>query len=239
MTSYLMKHKRLSESEQSRLFVRGIAPPLWDQVSQRLQLKLPDHYPDDPYKLEQVYDAAKFVLHGTLPAATTGESGRATNAGESRENIVKVEELAPLLRLLAQSVGEGAAHAGAGLTNRGGNTNPFVPNRYNPGGPQGNRFGGGAYQSQDARAQNTFFCHYCGGPNCQLRNCPFIDEDARAGRVYRNQDGRIMLPNGNFVPRHLPGFDGVTMRDRVYEWHRRNPNALAPQGHSRGHHSHL
>ncbi|KAI9060949.1 hypothetical protein FKP32DRAFT_1576974, partial [Trametes sanguinea] len=202
MTSYLMKHKRLSESEQSRLFVRGIAPPLWDQVSQRLQLKLPDHYPDDPYKLEQVYDAAKFVLHGTLPAATTGESGRATNAGESRENVVKVEELAPLLRLLAQSVGEGAAHAGAGLTNRGGNTNPF----------------------------NTFFCHYCGGPNCQLRNCPFIDEDARAGRVYRNQDGRIMLPNGNFVPRHLPGFDGVTMRDRVYEWHRRNPNALAPQG---------
>ncbi|KAI0364808.1 hypothetical protein BV20DRAFT_1039235 [Pilatotrama ljubarskyi] len=104
MTSYLMKHNRLSESEQSRLFVRGIAPPLRDQVSQRLQLKLPDHYPDDPYKLEEIYDAAKFVLHGTQPtAAEAGRGATGSEGREGREGVVKVEEIAPLLRFLAQS----------------------------------------------------------------------------------------------------------------------------------------
>ncbi|KAL7284478.1 LOW QUALITY PROTEIN: hypothetical protein ACG7TL_001769 [Trametes sanguinea] len=72
------------------------------------------------------------------------------------------------------------------------------------------------------------FCHYCGNPGCQLRNCPFVEEDIRAGRCVRNQDGRVVLPNGNFVPRQIPGFDGITMRDRIYEWHCWNPNSLAP-----------
>ncbi|KAI0364102.1 hypothetical protein BV20DRAFT_908445, partial [Pilatotrama ljubarskyi] len=214
MTSYLMKHNRLSESEQSRLFVRGIAPPLCDQVSQHLQLKLPDHYPDNPYKLEEIYDAAKFVLHGTQP--TAAEAGRGAPGSEGREGVVKVKEIAPLLRFLAQSVGEGSVNA-----NASGNTNLFAGNRYNAGAPSVNRYGSGAYLPQDARLQNGYFCHYCGGPNCQLRTCPFIEEDMRAGRVFRNQEGRVILPNGNFVPHHLPGYEGVTMRDRVYEWHRR------------------
>ncbi|KAI0372512.1 hypothetical protein BV20DRAFT_908927, partial [Pilatotrama ljubarskyi] len=214
MTLYLMKHNRLSESEQSRLFVRGIAPPLRDQVSQRLQLKLPDHYPDDPYKLEEIYDTAKFVLHGTQP--TAAEAGRGAPGSEGREGMVKVEEIAPLLRFLAQLVSEGSANA-----NTGGNTNPFAGNRYNASAPSVNRYGGGAYPPQDAHLQSGYFCHYCGGPNCQLRTCPFIEEDMRAGRVLHNQEGRVVLPNRNFVPRHLPGYEGVTMRDRVYEWHRR------------------
>ncbi|KAI0369226.1 hypothetical protein BV20DRAFT_946358, partial [Pilatotrama ljubarskyi] len=217
MTSYLMKHNRLSESEQSRLFVRGIAPPLRDQVSQRLQLKLPDHYPDDPYKLEEIYDAAKFVLHGTQPTAVEAGQGAPGSEGrEGREGVVKVEEIAPLLCFLAQSVGEGSAN-----TNTSGNTNLFAGNRYNASAPPVNRYGGGAYPPQDTCLQNGYFCHYCGGPNCQLRTCPFIEEDMRTGRVFRNQEGRVVLPNGNFVPRHLPGYEGVTMRDRIYEWHRR------------------
>ncbi|EPS96449.1 hypothetical protein FOMPIDRAFT_1089392, partial [Fomitopsis schrenkii] len=65
MTSYLIKNKRLSESEQSRLFVEGIRDPLWDQVQLRLQIKYAAHYPDDPYPMNDVYEAAKFVLHGT------------------------------------------------------------------------------------------------------------------------------------------------------------------------------
>ena len=30
-----------------------------------LQLKFPDHYPDDPYSLEATQAAARFVLHST------------------------------------------------------------------------------------------------------------------------------------------------------------------------------
>ena len=219
MTTYLIGRKRLSESEQSRYFIRGIRAPLLDQVSQRLQLKNPDHYPDDPYPAKEVYDAAAFVLHGTL-ATPAARSATTTAAGGSDSATVKVEDLGPLLRLLVQTVGEGGANALVNAANRGpppqqnaaGFQQRFQPN-YPPAGQR--------YQQE-----NGNFCHYCGNPGCLMRNCPFIEEDVRAGRISRAPDGRVVLPNGNFVPRYLPGFEGVTMRDRVYEWHRRYPNSL-------------
>ncbi|KAL7281404.1 hypothetical protein ACG7TL_004717 [Trametes sanguinea] len=221
MTSYLISQNRLSTSEQSRLFVRGIAQPLWGQVSQRLQLKLPDHYPEDPYKLDDVYNAAKFVLHGTV-TATPPPAHATTSASNSGGTTVKIEDFASLLRMLTQAASEGTANATANMANRFANTAPGAPGgapRYQGGFAQGDQRNTGVQGN---------FCHYCGNPGCQLRNCPFVEEDIRAGRCVRNQDGRVVLPNGNFVPRQIPGFDGITMRDRVYEWHRRNPNALAP-----------
>jgi hypothetical protein len=56
--TYLRGKNRLSEAEQSRAFVRGFPPTLWSVISQRLQLKLPNHFPDDPYPLESIHEAA-------------------------------------------------------------------------------------------------------------------------------------------------------------------------------------
>ncbi|EIW51315.1 uncharacterized protein TRAVEDRAFT_54667 [Trametes versicolor FP-101664 SS1] len=196
MTSYLIGRSRLSTSEQSRLFVRGIVSPLWDQVSQRLQLKDPDHYPDDPYPLVDVYAAAKFVLHGTL---TSAPAPAAPATDPSGSGPVKLEDLAPFLKFLAQSVGEGSASAAAAA---------------------GGANAGAANQNQP----NYGFCHYCGDAGCQVRTCPHVAEDIKEGRVARNAEGKVVLPNGSFVPRSIPG---LTMRDRIYEWHRRNPNSLA------------
>ncbi|KAL7277220.1 hypothetical protein ACG7TL_009070 [Trametes sanguinea] len=221
MTSYLISQNRLSTSEQSRLFVRGIAQPLWGQVSQRLQLKLPDHYPEDPYKLDDVYNAVKFVLHGTV-TATPPTAHATASASNSGGTTVKIEDFVSLLRMLTQAASEGTANATANMANRFANAAQGAPGgapRYQGGFAQGDQRNTGVQGN---------FCHYCGNPGCQLRNCPFVEEDIRAGRCVRNQDGRVVLPNGNFVPRQIPGFDGITMRDRVYEWHRRNPNSLAP-----------
>ena len=44
---------------------------LWSQVSYRLQLKFPDHFPDDPYTLEQIHDTTHFVLHSTAASTPT------------------------------------------------------------------------------------------------------------------------------------------------------------------------
>jgi len=65
ITSFLRSKHRLSEAEQSRAFVRGFQPDLWTRISQRLQLKLPDHFPDNPYALDAIHEAAQYVLHGT------------------------------------------------------------------------------------------------------------------------------------------------------------------------------
>ena len=69
ITTFLIAKNRLATPEQSRTFTRAFPSELWSQVSYRLQLKFPDHFPDDPYTLEQIHDAAHFVLHGTAASA--------------------------------------------------------------------------------------------------------------------------------------------------------------------------
>ena len=65
ITMFLITKNCLTAPEQSRTFARAFPLELWSQVSYRLQLKFPNHFPDDPYTLEQIHDAARFVLHGT------------------------------------------------------------------------------------------------------------------------------------------------------------------------------
>jgi hypothetical protein len=68
ITQFLRTKNRISEAEQSRAFVRGFQPDLWNKIARRLELKFPDQYPDDPYPLSDIHAAAQFVLHGTTPA---------------------------------------------------------------------------------------------------------------------------------------------------------------------------
>ena len=77
---------------------------------------------------------------------------------------------------------------------------------------------------------NGNFCHYCGNANCLMCNCLFMEEDVKLGKILRNDQGLIIPPNGNFVLQQMAGFDSITMRDRVYEWHRCNSNSLANAG---------
>ncbi|KAI8969751.1 hypothetical protein BD414DRAFT_427986 [Trametes punicea] len=221
MTSYLISQNRLSTSEQSRLFVRGIVQPLWVQMSQRLQLKLPDHYPEDSYKLEDVYNAAKFILHSTvMPVPPPAHA--ATSTGNSGGTTVKIEDFPSLLRMLTQAASEGTANATANMASGFANSAQGAP-------AGATRYQGGIVQGDQRRTGiQGNFCHYCCNLGCQLHNCPFVEEDIQADRCMRNQDGRVVLPNGNFVPRQLPGFDGITMRNRVYKWHRRNLNVHTP-----------
>jgi len=64
ITQFLIGKSRLSESEQSRLFQRGFQPSLWAKIERRLEVKIPDHYPGDPYDFEKIKEAATHVLRG-------------------------------------------------------------------------------------------------------------------------------------------------------------------------------
>src|SRR6202789_4145824 len=62
IAQYLRSKNRISDIEQSRAFARGFEPSLWTRIGHRLELKYPDHYPDDPHPIEDIHSAAKFVL---------------------------------------------------------------------------------------------------------------------------------------------------------------------------------
>jgi hypothetical protein len=70
ITTFLCGKNRLSDRDQSRAFMRGLSRELCDRVLQRLQLKFPDHLSDDPYRLDDIYEAAQFILHGTATSVS-------------------------------------------------------------------------------------------------------------------------------------------------------------------------
>ncbi|KAJ7053186.1 hypothetical protein C8F01DRAFT_1260836 [Mycena amicta] len=76
-------------------------------------------------------------------------------------------------------------------------------------------------QSYTPRSRN---CHYCGQESCIIPTCPSVAQDVEAGLVQRNVNGKVVLPSGAFVPSHI---QGATIRARVQEWHRQNPNQRA------------
>ena len=62
MTTFLIAKNCISAAEQSRAFAHGFPQKLWTKVAHQLQLKFPNHFPDDPYNLEQIHDAVLMSL---------------------------------------------------------------------------------------------------------------------------------------------------------------------------------
>lgn len=65
---------------------------------------------------------------------------------------------------------------------------------------------------------------FCGSPEHFMRACPEVTEYIRIGKCKRNIEGKVVLSSGAFVPREITGSN---LKDRVDEWHRRNPGQLA------------
>ena len=57
ITIFLIAKNWISTTEQSRTFICSFPPKLWSKVTHRLQLKFPDHFPNDPSTLEQIHEA--------------------------------------------------------------------------------------------------------------------------------------------------------------------------------------
>ena len=57
ITQYLVSKNRMVASEQSCAFFGGFRLDFANRISQRLQLKQPDHLPIDPYDLDDIYEA--------------------------------------------------------------------------------------------------------------------------------------------------------------------------------------
>jgi hypothetical protein len=65
ITHFLHTKNRISEAKQNMAFIRSFQPTLWTCIARRLKLEHPDHYPDDPYPLDDMHEVARFVLAGT------------------------------------------------------------------------------------------------------------------------------------------------------------------------------
>jgi hypothetical protein len=97
----LLTKNRISEAEQSRAFIRGFQPDLWRRISHRLEIKLPDHDPDDFYSLLEIKEAAKHVTsqNSFLQNSVTSTAPSTQLASP----YIKAEDLSMLFEQMAQS----------------------------------------------------------------------------------------------------------------------------------------
>ena len=104
MTTFLIAKNCISAAEQSRAFTRGFPQKLWAKIAHRLQLKFPDHFPDDPYTLKQIHKAAQFVLHSTASLSLALDDTR--TPAPMMALIAKAEptELTTLINMMKQAI---------------------------------------------------------------------------------------------------------------------------------------
>ena len=64
-TAILIANRKLSEMEYNIIFLAGFPLPLQDCVCHQLAIIKPDVHPDDPYPMDDVIAAVKFLFTGS------------------------------------------------------------------------------------------------------------------------------------------------------------------------------
>ena len=204
ITSWLIEKEELGSLEQQRGYVRAFKLRLLGAVNNRLQMKFPDHHPNVPYKVKDVYEAARFILQSATTAPQNYFSPTPPNVNPpfvpngavslaKREPSVKKEDLGALLAEFTKTIVEAINH------------NHRSPSGNSPNNPPHKN------------------CHFCGAEHW-TRECDKVDKQICLGKCKRNTEGKVVLPSGAFVPRDIPG---KLLSERIEEWHRRFPNQTA------------
>ena len=202
ITTWLIEKGQMSDLEQRRAYIRVFQHNLLSAINNRLQMKFLAHHPNVPHIIQDVHEAARYVLHSTdataqhhyapvtTPVVTTSPSAYPVSAPQ--QTSVKVETFASAMADLKQTIIEAMA-----MGSRSRITAPT--------------------------SQRNTDCNFCGGPHF-IRDCTLVEEYIVAGKCRRNFEGKVVLSTGAFVPRDIPG---TLLCERVDEWHRRFPNQLS------------
>jgi len=106
ITTWLIEKKQLGTLEQQRAYVRAFQNPLLTAIQNRLQLKNPDHHPNIPYEVSEVYEAARFILQGAPSMGYTSSAAPIPATTTPKDNILKIENLAPFMAEFTKTIVE-------------------------------------------------------------------------------------------------------------------------------------
>jgi hypothetical protein len=206
MASYLETNHLISTREQSQSYLRVFDDTLQSRILMRLQIQFPNQHPSLPYAINKIYDAAKWVLQGvpgsfgaplTAPLPLSLPVPLAPTIAPDA-GYIKTEQLGSFLTEFTKTIVETL------------NANANRPRPYASNGPSG------------AGPPRNLKCMFDGCDRF-IRDCEGVEEYIRQGKCRRNFEGKVVLSSGAYVPREIPG---EYLRDRIDEWHRRNPNQL-------------
>jgi Protein of unknown function (DUF4100)/Aspartyl protease len=188
ITTWLINKSQLSTIEQDRAYTRAFQPQLLSTIVTQLRFQKPQHHPNIPHKVADVYSTARMVLQGMPSVGFASPTQPTPTIAVPVESPVKIESLGPLMAEFTKTIVEAL---------KGNNLSPRTIER-------------------------ILDCIMCGGKH-SIFNCDVVEEFIKAGKCKRNHENKVVLPNGSFVSRSVPG---RYLRDRIEEWHNRNPGNI-------------
>ncbi|KAG6897439.1 hypothetical protein C0995_010533, partial [Termitomyces sp. Mi166 len=215
IVKWLADNGKMERSSEKEKFQRGIPSTLWVRIARRLEILYLLHHPDNPYEVEDMFNAGDWYLKGNttemasvpptgrqggiLPApssqsATAPASAKTIDTSGSNSGYVKREELSQIIsNSLAQAIERLTKPSGAN-TGR-----PLLPKD---------------------------LCHFCGqiGHTMVKGRCLELENYIHKGKCRKNRDNKVVLPSGGYIPQYP---EKLYYKDRLEEWHRLNPGNLA------------
>lgn len=221
VTQYLISKGRYTANEQGKGFAQGLGTDLWGKVSQRLQLKLPDHYPDDPYALDAIMEAANFVM-GQSTIQSSASTTTTTSTSSATPSPVKTEDLFSMIKDMSSQMADVWAQKFLAMQQ----TQPMMQ-QMQPMQPMIQQRPQQQYSNAgpaNPLPMNSGRCNFCGEDTHFIARCPTAEQYMKDGKIRRDQDNKVVLPSGSYIPRNIIG---RWIKDRIDEWHRQNPNQQA------------
>ncbi|KAH9913803.1 uncharacterized protein BXZ73DRAFT_106823 [Epithele typhae] len=200
IATVLVAGRQLRTEDRDHLFINGLPPTMRTSVLDRLRItETAVRYPRDAYTIAQVTAAAHHVLEASVISlgATASPTAPVPAATPVKSEVAQlVETLNMFFSQQRMSTAQPAAPV-ALVRDRP----PHLP----------------------AAVPQSAGCFYCDDAGHGIRTCPHVDADIAAGFMTRRAvDGKLVLPNGSFVPRTTPG---NTMRERFQNYHQAYPDA--------------
>lgn len=230
---WLKKKGRCGDSELQRRYFGAFDDDFAIRLQHRLDIKLPDHRPDELYDIKEVQAAALHVLAGTATnmADVSGESqSRNIHSAyadqpmdRSRRETTPVKREEPDFEKLAQNMAmsfsqsiETAVANAMGRLQGPGRTAPppavnQAPGTYIPA-TQQPAYGPPRPRPGDAGSR----CFMCHDPNHFLGQCPTLQQYMNAGKIRRDAASNIVLANGERIPSDPRGTSWAQRIDEHY-----------------------
>ncbi|KAJ7205738.1 hypothetical protein GGX14DRAFT_568626 [Mycena pura] len=209
VTSFLISKNRLTAFEQSRALVHAIPPNIWSSVHARLCICCPDVHLDDTYPLEAVRDAINFVFISSSTRPTSMSPSFLSTPVSSP--IPVPAPCDPSLAALAEAVEKLAHLVSSSRSSSAASRLDLPPSPHRP------------VSRSSPSSLRPMSCSYCSDPAHFIAGCPLVIKDIAAGLCKRNTEGKVVLPNGVFIPHRVVG---PNLRTRIVSW--RSVNVPVP-----------
>ncbi|KAF5355070.1 hypothetical protein D9756_005756 [Leucocoprinus leucothites] len=218
-SAWLLNRNLISQRERNKLFLSGFHIDFRQQLRTQLRIQDPRHALDEPWDIDDVEGAARFLLDGTgsgnvLTLSTPSPSPPPTYP------VAPAPHFTPSPReTFDMSSIEQILTSDAFLSRLAGKLN--VPARSNPQSSYQPPF-----QQNSPQQRQAWPCGFCHSTEHMFRRCPSLDDYLRRGLCIRDGSNRICMPDGTSVsPQVAPGRN---MKERIDNWHKSRSPASVP-----------